>query len=119
MAHESVGGQASTTDVDDDCLRWQEEIRLTEEEAEALKAGRTHRYHNGFRKHVQFAEEPIDTRATPSIAAAPAGKSIATAPTSSSRSSSHPKSQPCIRGEYRVLVLLPAGAATILGVALV
>jgi hypothetical protein len=54
-----VGGQSSTTDVDDDYLRWQEEIRLAKEEAEALKAGRTHRYHKDFQKHVEFAEEPM------------------------------------------------------------
>jgi HIV Tat-specific factor 1 len=57
---ESIGGQASTTDVDDDYLRWQEEIQLAEEEAEALKAGRTHRYHKDFRKHVEFVEESIE-----------------------------------------------------------
>jgi hypothetical protein len=50
---ESIGGQASTTDVDDDYLRWQEEIRFAVEEAEALKAGKTHRYRKHFRKQVQ------------------------------------------------------------------
>ena len=35
---ESIGGQASAIDVDADSLRWQEEIRLAEEEAQALKA---------------------------------------------------------------------------------
>jgi hypothetical protein len=39
-------------------LRWQEEIRLAEEEAEAMKAGKSHRYHKDFRKQVEFAEEP-------------------------------------------------------------
>ena len=43
---ESIGGQASTADVVDDYLRWQEEIQFAEEEADALKVGRTHRYHN-------------------------------------------------------------------------
>ena len=42
---ESIGGQASITDVDDDYLRWQEEIRFAEEEAEALKADNTHECH--------------------------------------------------------------------------
>ena len=48
------------TDVDDDYVRWQWEIRLAEEEAEALKAGKTHRYHKDFPKQVEFAEEPIE-----------------------------------------------------------
>jgi hypothetical protein len=52
------GQGAATTDVDDDYLRWQEEIRLAEEEAEAMKAGKSHRYHKDFRKQVEFAEEP-------------------------------------------------------------
>ncbi|KAG0555053.1 hypothetical protein KC19_12G140400 [Ceratodon purpureus] len=53
------GQGAATTDVDDDYLRWQEEIRLAEEEAEAMKAGKSHRYHKDFRKQVEFAEEPV------------------------------------------------------------
>lgn len=53
------GQAAATTDVDDDYLRWQEEIRLAEEEAEAVKAGKSHRYHKDFRKQVEFAEEPV------------------------------------------------------------
>jgi len=57
-----TNGQAATaaaTDVDDDYLRWQEEIRLAEEEAEAMKAGKSHRYHKDFRKQVEFAAEPV------------------------------------------------------------
>jgi hypothetical protein len=50
---ESIGGHASTTHVDDDCLRWQEEIRFAEEEAEALKAGETHRYHKDFESRLK------------------------------------------------------------------
>lgn len=55
---------AASTDVDDDYLRWQEEIRLAEEEAEAMKAGKLHRYHKDFRKQVEFAAEaPVVTAA--------------------------------------------------------
>lgn len=57
MEQSSANGQA--TDVDDDYLRWQEEIRLAEEEAEAMKAGKSHRYHKDFRKQVDFAEDPV------------------------------------------------------------
>lgn len=53
------GQAAATADVDDDYLRWQEEIRLAEEEAEAMKAGKSHRYHKDFRKQVEFTEEPV------------------------------------------------------------
>ena len=48
---ENIGGQASTPNVDDNYLRWQEDIRFAEEEAEALKAGKTHQYDKDFRKH--------------------------------------------------------------------
>lgn len=50
------GQAAATPDVDDDYLKWQEEIRLAEEEAQALKAGKTHRYHKDFRKQVEFSQ---------------------------------------------------------------
>lgn len=66
QAGEGQGANGQTTDVDDDYLRWQEEIRIAEEEAEAMKAGKQHRYHKDFRKK----EEKVDWAVPVVVAAA-------------------------------------------------